>query len=244
MSLERATAGTAVGAEPILPPGTAAAVPATGTSPELRLQILSSEHSSLMASRSLAWNESFNRAGMFLSALSGAIVALALVAQASSFGDGFVLFAVVILPVVLFIGVTTVIRLGATNYHDATCIIGMNRIRAAYLQMAPDLERYFVMSAHDDIRGVGITMGVQPQASQVLHLLAATPMMVSAINSVIVASLVSILAFQVGLTPPVVASFAILGFVGSMVVHGLFGRRNVARAQATVRPMFPSPEEG
>ena len=49
-----------------------------GTPIALQLQVLSTEHWSLLASRSLAWNESFARAGMFLSALSGAIVALAL----------------------------------------------------------------------------------------------------------------------------------------------------------------------
>ena len=43
----------------------------------MRLQILSTEHWSLLASRSLAWNESFSRAGMFLTTLTGSIVALA-----------------------------------------------------------------------------------------------------------------------------------------------------------------------
>ena len=72
----------------------------------------------------------------------------------------------VILPVVLFIGVATYIRLGTSNYHEGLCVIGMNRIRAAYLELAPDLERYFVMSAHDDLRGIGITMGVQPRGGR------------------------------------------------------------------------------
>jgi len=85
--------------------------------PAMRLQILSTEHWSLLASRSLAWNEAFSRAGMFLTTLTGAIVALALVAQASAFGDSFVLFALVILPVVLLIGVATWIRLGSSNYR-------------------------------------------------------------------------------------------------------------------------------
>jgi hypothetical protein len=96
----------------------------------MRLQILSTEHWSLLASRALAWNEAFSPAGMFLSTLTGAIVALALVAQASAFGEGFTLFALVILPIVLFIGVATSIRLGAPNYHESLCVIGMNRIRA------------------------------------------------------------------------------------------------------------------
>ena len=91
--------------------------------PAMRLQILSTEHWSLLASRGLAWNETFSRASMFLSTLSGAMVALALVARASAFGTAFTLFALVILPIVLFVGVCTFVRLGASNWHDATCIL-------------------------------------------------------------------------------------------------------------------------
>ena len=48
----------------------------------VRMQILSTEHWSLLATRSLAWNETFTRATMFMSALSFAVVSLALVGQA------------------------------------------------------------------------------------------------------------------------------------------------------------------
>src|SRR5687767_15015887 len=53
--------------------------------PAMRLQILAAEHASLVQSRTLAWNEAFTRTGMFLSTLSFAMVAVALVAQASGF---------------------------------------------------------------------------------------------------------------------------------------------------------------
>src|SRR6266513_6315027 len=111
MAFERTAGG--MSAEPSPAPRFGESAPSGEASPAMRLQILSTEHWGLLATRSLAWNESFSRAGMFLSALSGAIVALALVAQASHFGEGFKLFAFVILPVVLFVGVTTYIRLGA-----------------------------------------------------------------------------------------------------------------------------------
>src|SRR5438132_12260292 len=174
--------GGGMGAEPSPAPRLGDAAPTAETSPAMRLQILSTEHWSLLASRSLAWNESFSRAGMFLSTLSGAIVALGLVGGASGFGEAFIVLALVILPVVLFIGVATWIRLGASNYHEALCVIGMNRIRAAYLELAPDLERYFVMSAHDDCPGIGVTMGVQPGGGRgfwLAQMLAGTPTVVA-----------------------------------------------------------------
>ena len=45
------------------------------------MQILSTEHWSLLATRSLSWSESFARAGLFLSVVSATVVALALVGR-------------------------------------------------------------------------------------------------------------------------------------------------------------------
>src|SRR5438132_12843526 len=111
--------GGGMGAEPSPAPRLGDAAPTAETSPAMRLQILSTEHWSLLASRSLAWNESFSRAGMFLTTLTGAIVALAPVAQASAVGEGVTLFALVILPIVLCIGLATPTRLRASNYRRA-----------------------------------------------------------------------------------------------------------------------------
>ena len=48
-----------------------------------------------------------SRTSIFVAALSGAVVALALVAQADDFGSGFVAFSLVLLPVVYFLGFVT-----------------------------------------------------------------------------------------------------------------------------------------
>src|SRR5512141_397894 len=83
--------------------------------PDLRLQILTTEHCSLLSTRALSWDESFSRAAMFLSALSGAVVALALVA--TSCREGVVTFALLSLPVVLFRGLATFVRLAQINHE-------------------------------------------------------------------------------------------------------------------------------
>src|SRR3989454_6589086 len=245
MSFERVGAGTGLGVEPAPPTGPGEAAPTEEASPSMRLQILSTEHWSLLASRSLAWNESFSRAGMFLTTLTGAIVALALVAQASAFGEGFTLFALVILPVVLFIGVATWIRLGASNYHEALCVIGMNRIRAAYLELAPDLERYFVMSAHDDFRGIGVTMGVPPGGGKffwLAQIVAGTPTVVTILNSVLVGAIAAIAALRVEAAPGTALLLGAAGFVITIALQSWYSRRGIAKLQAGHRPMFPSPE--
>jgi hypothetical protein len=243
MSFERSFAGTGIGAEPGPNAGPAEAGQGDMVTPAMRLQILSTEHWSLLASRALAWNEAFSRAGMFLTTLTGAIVALALVAQASAFGDAFTLFALVILPVVLFIGVATSIRLGASNYHEAICVIGMNRIRAAYLELAPDLERFFVMSAHDDLPGMGVTMGVQPGGGRLFWLaqiVAGTPTVVTILNSVLAGVIAAVVALRFGAGATTVLGVGLLGFVGAAVLQIAYASRRVAKIWSGLTPRFPT----
>lgn len=207
----------------------------------MRLQVLSTEHWSLLASRSLAWNESFSRAGMFLSTLSGSIVALALVAQASSFDESFRLFALVILPIVLFIGIGTVLRLGIANQHDAMCVTGMNRIRAGYLEMAPDLRRFFVTGTSDDMPAVAPTMGIEPTMSIGVQRLASTPMLVSVLNSVLLAAISALAVIQLGAAVEVALGFAAIGFLVGMAAHQWYAVHEISRAQTQHQVLFPPP---
>lgn len=214
-----------------------------GTTPvAIRLQILSTEHWSLLASRSLAWNESFSRAGMFLSTLSGSMVALGLIAGVDGFHDAFFVFALVILPVVLFAGIGTWIRMGAANYHDAQTVIGMNRIRGAYLEIAPDLQKYFVMSGHDDPAGVGVTMAVPPGTSTLVHIVASTPFLVIVLNSVLTGAIAAIALVRFADPPAVVVVLvALVLAVAVALVQMTLGAQRVRQGQANVKPLFPTP---
>jgi hypothetical protein len=230
-------------AEPAPFPPTSARAEAGEVTPAMKLQILSTEHWSLLASRSLAWNESFSRAGMFLSTLSGSIVALALVAQATAFGEGFRLFALVILPVVLIVGVGTNLRMGISNYHDAMTVIGMNRIRAGYMEIAPELGNYFVMGTTDDQRGVDLTMAMQPGTSLPVQMLASTPILVTILNGVLVATIVALLAIQLGGAALIALLLGVLGFAVTVGGFMWYAGRDIARIIAAYEPMFPGPTE-
>lgn len=207
----------------------------------LRLQVLATEHWGLLATRSLVWNETFTRAGMFLSALSGAIVALALVAQATAFGDAFHLFALAILPVVLFIGVATLVRIGKANYHEAMCVVGMNRIRQAYLQLVPEVEPFLVMSPHDDDKSLERTMGLPPGTGIVQQVVVSTPFVVSIVNSVLGAVIGAIISQRLGLDTSWAVGAGLLGFGLVSAVQGFAAGRDISVFSATYRPMFPAP---
>jgi hypothetical protein len=125
-----------------------------------QLQILATEHWSLLATRSLTYSESFTRAGMFFTVLTGALVSLALLAQVEHFGQAFRGAALLILSIVFFIGLATIGRLSALNKEDVRWLAGMNRLRHAYLDMHPSLEPYFITDSHDDMRGIFVTMGI------------------------------------------------------------------------------------
>lgn len=239
MSFERPI-GPGAEPPPTPTPGPGAAASDAVVSPAMKLQILSTEHWSLLASRSLAWNESFSRAGMFLSTLSGAIVALALVAQASDFGPGFRLFALVILPIVLVVGVGTLLRLGISNYHDARCVVGMNRIREAYVEMAPDLERYFVMGTTNDDRGRWATMGIPMGTSMPVLMLASTPILVTILDAILVGAILAILGMQLAWELPASLGLGAVGFVAVMAYFFWYAGREIARASAEFPARTPA----
>jgi hypothetical protein len=207
----------------------------------VRVQILATEHWSLLATRQLAWTEAFNRAGIFLTVLSAAVVALALVAQTGSEHD-FTLFAAVLLPVVLFLGVATFFRLGAINQEDSRLVVGMNRLRRGYLDIAPDLEPYFITGSHDDAAGLARTMGLDGTFRRALPLqvLVSTPVIIGVLDGVIAGVLCAVGARAVGLsTGPAVG----LGVLGGLVLVGLLAllpARQIADLYRTNTPRFPS----
>jgi hypothetical protein len=209
-----------------------------------RLQILATEHWGLLATRSLSWNESFSRAGMFLTVLSGAVVALALVAQATAFGQGFVLFALLVLPVVLFVGVATFVRLVEVNNEDVHWVYGMNLLRHAYLDMEPDLKPYFVTGFEDDAGAIVRTYGSHGTGSALMHGLVTTPATIAFVNAVVTAVLVAIalMQWQMSMGPSVgIGAVVFLAAIGLQMAFNAYSGRVYQREHARRDPAGDRP---
>jgi len=206
-----------------------------------KLQILSTEHWSLLATRSLSWSESFSRTSMFLSALTGSVVALALVGQAMP-GEGFVLFALLILPIDLFLGVATFARLVAINGEDAIWVAGMNRLRRAYVELAPDLERYFISGTYDDVEGIMQTFAATVGPGQFLHHFVTTPGMVAVVDGVVGGVLAAILIGVAGAGVPVSIVGGAVAFVVVVGVLLAYQHRSQTRLSEVSVPLFPRPK--
>jgi hypothetical protein len=68
------------------------------------LQFMTTEHFTLATARAVANAEISARLQLYMTTLSSAIIALALAAQLSGLGRTFMAFALVLLPVVCFLG--------------------------------------------------------------------------------------------------------------------------------------------
>ena len=222
---------------------THAGAPGVGSGP-YALQILTTEHWSLLSARSLDYTEAMSRASIFVAALSGAVVALALVAQATDFGDGFVAFALVLLPVVYFLGVATVARLGQVNCEDARWMQGMNRIRHAYLELAPELEPYFVTSPYDDNAGLLQSLIARTDSSPATQPFLAIPGVIAIVDSVVAGATVGVAGLGLGLGTAGCLVLGGIGLVASVVAFAAWARKQLLRSSELLRPLFPTPGEG
>lgn len=208
------------------------------------MQILSTEHWSLLATRSLSWNESFSRAGLFLSIVSATAVALALVGQATAFGEQFVAFALVMLPVDLFVGLATFTRLDEVNGEDFLWVAGMNRIRHAYLEMNPDLHPYFISGSTDDPHGMEQTFGVHRPGSAVAHWIVTMPGMIAVIDGVLAGLVVGLAVNTItGMAMSAsIAGGAVAGVIVTIVL-AVRSRSSVRWFLGVYRPSFTSNSE-
>jgi F0F1-type ATP synthase assembly protein I len=199
--------------------------PAESVPAGVRAQILSTEHWSLLATRSLAWSESFSRASWFVTVVSATMVALALVAQNTDFGVGFQVFALLVIPLLVVIGVATVIRLVQLNGEDVELVIGMNKLRRGYLDIAPELEEYFITGHREDIAGIMKTYGSTRTRIPATQYVSSIALLVSVIVAVLVGALAGLIAdaLDAGLTVSVivgtVAGVAALATVVLLIVR-------------------------
>ncbi len=211
-----------------------------------KLQILATEHWSLLATRSLIYQESLGRVNMFLAILSGSVIALALIAQADRFGTVFTVIAIFMLAIVFFTGVATIRRLMMLNRDDYHVVVGMNRLRHGYFDLHPELEPYFITSQFDDLPGALRTLGIAVETAQGMgtffHGFVTLPGMVGVIVASVGGAIGGLAAIGFG-APPYVAILA--GAVVFSAVEALIyrtGRRSFRRFGPSIEPRFPTPK--
>jgi hypothetical protein len=142
---------------------------------------------------------------------------------------------------VLFLGIAAYARLVQINTEEFELVLAMNRLRHAYLQIEPGLERYFTTGHHDDERGVIATYMLDGPSRRwlLVHFLVNTPTIVATVDAALAAAIV-VLLLQVGEAPR--AAEVAGGMVAFAVVWGVLLRLQLhaLRPLRGRTPRFPT----
>ncbi len=160
----------------------------------LRAQLLATEHWSLLATRGMTWSEVMSRITVHLTVASAALVVLALVTQATGFGVAFHVLSIGLTSAILVLGTLTGVRVHNASREDAAIIVGMNRLRAAYVEMDPGIAEYLVTSQYDDQAGLMTTYTMGMRRSPVSHVVGSTSMFINIVNAIVAGTLGALIA--------------------------------------------------
>jgi hypothetical protein len=188
------------------------------------------EHFNLQTGRAATISEANGRATIYLAALSSSLIALAFIGQMSRLGPTFDAFALIVLPVLAFIGVVTFERLVQLSFEDIAYAERIGRLREFYVTVAPGLAPYLL-----------VVRGPVPQASlnggaprpTGWQLTLTTAGMIAVVNSVVLASCSGLLlrTLDVGSLGTILAAGAIIGAVALSIQ-----RRHQRRARDAYAP--------
>jgi hypothetical protein len=188
------------------------------------------EHFNLQTARAATVSEANGRATLYLAALSSSLIALAFIGQMSRLGPAFDAFALIVLPVLGFIGAVTFERLVQLSLEDIAYAQRIGRLRDFYVTVAPELAPYVLV-----VRGAAADASLdggrpRPTAWQ---LTLTTAGMIAVVNSVVLGSCAGLLLRSLG-----VASLGAILAAGATVGAAalLIQRRHQCRARDAFAP--------
>jgi hypothetical protein len=202
-------------------------------------QFVTTEHFTLATARAATIAEANGRTTLFVSVVAASLVAIGFIGQVSNLGMAFWTFVSLALPVLLFIGIVTFVRLVETAVEDVLYVRGMNRMRHLYVEAAPELAPYFVLSIYDDRAGTTESLGgSRPGWQQGLFSSAG---LIEVIDSVVVGVGVWLAVEAAKPVPWLPVALGVLGFLASLVAHHTYQGRRFKRSREASPPMFPAP---
>ena len=164
-------------------------------------------------------------------------MALTFVGQISHLGTAFFVFSLVVIPTLVFMGLITFERVLQSGSADITYARGVNRIRHLYLEYAPQLQPYFMLSTHDDR---GETLSHEAMSTSWVQVFFNTAGMIAVINSVLIGSFVGLLLAVFSLPLWVCTSAGVVAFLVSVVIHQRYQWGQWMRHERNLPILFPS----
>lgn len=225
---------------------TAPAAVANTTAQTALAEALRNEYGLLATMLATVWYASLFRVSLLLGVVSAIGVALGFAAQAGGgFGSWFSVFALVTLPLALFLGVATFIRTVELQREAWVYITGMNRIRHAIVDAVPASLPYLVLPIYDDVIGVyrsqGTGIRLRPPRPRLTFAIVQTQGIVAVISAAL-AGVIGGMA-TAWLDSGVAWGVAVLAFVLVLGVLLMYWSRSFGGLQKSIRPMFPTPPD-
>ncbi|MBR0664847.1 hypothetical protein GXW71_10835 [Roseomonas hellenica] len=206
------------------------------------MQCLTTEHFVLQTARAATIQEANQRANLFLTSVSSATIALAFVAQVTQMGAPFVLFSLILLPCLYFIGLVTFVRAVQVAIEDMVHARGIARARHYYVELAPSVEKYLVHATHDDDEALLTDKALKPSRWQSFM---STAGLVSVIASAIAGVFVGVVTKTLlGVTVGAVVVPGAIAFAVSVALLRRYHVRSWTAAEQRLPVLFPSAPSG
>ncbi len=196
---------------------------------------VTTEHFVLQGARAATIAEANGRANMFLAAVSGGLVALGLVATASSLGAAFFGFGLVLLPTLAFVGLVTFERTIQTSIDDTEYARRIAMLRGYYFEQAPEIAPYLLTVPSAERLYMQRVPGDRWQGYRTVAGMVAV---ITAVLAGSTAALAAILIFDHSLAAAVISG----AVVAIPVVVAMIRHQDAAWHRAVAGPLSP-PEE-
>ena len=207
------------------------------------ITILSTEHWSLLTARSLVYNETFTRGGMFLTLLSASLVALGFVYQGSGGGPEFLGVVVAVLALDLFVGLATLGRIMGASEEEFRALQATARIRHAYLEIAPLVAAYLSTATTDDpdsvLEAYGQNVENAPMLLNLAHGLTTMPGMISVLDAALVGGLVGSVVVATGGDARLALVLGVGAGMAAVLVFMAYGIRTFSNLSRFSETRFP-----
>jgi hypothetical protein len=210
------------------------------------LTALTTEHFALQGQRSATISDSSSRASLYLTMLTGSLVALGFVGDPGS--DAFLVFALAVLPAVALLGFITFVRVLEDALEDVVLLFAVSRIRRVYAELAGDrADELFLLGTGPPtatMRDAGIWAGPR-------QLWFTTASTIGSVNSLVLGTVLAILlAGVLDLPLGIGAAAGVAAALALAVLHTRVQRRRFAgvlarygreAVTAAAGPRAPSP---
>lgn len=206
-----------------------------------RAQMLATEHWGLLAARGTAQSEVLTRITIFLTLVSAGLVTIGLLGQATQFDGWFTGAALAILGFLALVGLMTQMRVFNVAEEDLMYVVAMNRLRGAYVDMDPGIEKYFLAAIADDMAGSQVTYSFLRRRS-FSHMFGSSFLLIMAVNACVIGLLTGsiIVALGGGIGWAVTAG-VLIGLV-LMAGFARYGYWTYSQAWRNHRPLHATPD--